>query len=249
MEDHLNYYKGLPEYYNDKSAIYRYQKKGDYLVMSESSYKAYREYDQDFKIESTVAILKPNTLYKDWEVSLPGSHNRLNAAMAYQVARLLDIDENIIREALASFPGILGRLELIESTNNIYYNDTNATTPEATTLSIQALANKYNKKINLIAGGVSKGFSNYDNLIKAINNNVKNLVLFPGGIADKIRNELTIDHAEVSSMSEAVKYINDKISDLENEIVLMSPAGSSFGLFRNEYDRGDQFVESVNNLR
>lgn len=246
MEDHLNYYKGMPEYYFDKSAIYRYQTKHDYLVLSNSSYEAYRTYDTDFKISSTTAIVKPNILPKDWKFSQPGEHNRINATLAFQALKFLGISDDIIKDGLVTFPGVVGRLQKVTTKAGIsFYNDTNATTPVATARSIKALHDKYGTKVSLICGGVSKGFNNYDDLIETINKYCDQVCLFPGGIADAIANKLQIPIQSANSMSQAL----DRLIKADTKIVLMSPAGSSFGLFKNEYDRGDQFVESINKFK
>ena len=249
MPDHLNYYKGMPEYFYDKSAIYKYQTKNDYLVLSSSSYEAYRQYDIDNKPNAKTAIVKASILMKDWEYSQPGEHNRLNAAMAYQVAKFIDISDEIIKEALASFPGVPGRLELVHQDSNKvrYYNDTNATTPESAGLSIKAINEKYGKPV-VICGGVSKGFPNCKALETALNHYAAAAVLLPGGIDESVRGGLKVPYKQVGSMQEAVLVGSKYVDQLASKALMMSPGGSSFGLFKNEYDRGDQFDSAVRSL-
>jgi UDP-N-acetylmuramoylalanine--D-glutamate ligase len=247
MSDHLNYYQSMPEYFSDKLAIYAYQGTSDHLVLSVSSYEALEKYS-DTKPYAKTAIVKPSILMKDWHYTQPGEHNRLNAAMAYQVAKFLNINDDNIKQALGDFAGVSGRLERIDEVGDIdFYNDTNATTPDATAQSIKAIANKH-EKIIIICGGVSKGFTSFEVLIESINQYTSGAVLLPGGVANSIESDLEVPIYQADSMSTAVKTAVDLARANNSKSVLMSPAGSSFGLFKNEYDRGDQFVAAVRNL-
>lgn len=248
MPDHLNYYAGMPDYFFDKSAIYRYQDKNDKLVLTKSSYEAMRLYDSEFKVKGSTAVVKPSIMRKDWHFTQPGQHNRLNATQAYQVAKFLDISDEIIKEALETFPGVPGRLEFIDEINGVkFYNDTNATTPDATAASIQAIRQSVDRCV-VICGGISKGFREFEVLIKALNSYVQKVILLPGGIADAIVDSLTTDYVMVSDMQSAVQQAYTIAIETGAQSVVMSPAGSSFGLFKNEYDRGDQFVKAVKDL-
>ena len=246
MPDHLNYYKGMPEYYRDKSAIYKYQSKGDYLVLSENSFSQIQKYDANFKSKATKAVMKPNLIPGNWKFSQPGEHNRINAGQAYQVAKFLDIDDELIKKALETFLGVPGRLEKISEINGIeFYNDTNATTPEAVSASLRALESK---EIYLIAGGVSKG-SDYTEMIRTINETVHKVFLFTGGVAQIVKPKLKVPFTEIETMTEGVQKAYGSAIDSQGEpIILMSPGGSSFGHFKNEYDRGDQFNVAVKNI-
>jgi len=86
---------------------------------------------------------------------MPGEHNRYNAACALAVARELQIPDDISKAALESFAGVPGRLELVREVRGVkVYNDTTATTPEATLAAIAALDPKHTI---LIMGGADKG--------------------------------------------------------------------------------------------
>lgn len=154
-----------------------------------------------------------------------------NAAIA--VAKILKIPKNKISKSLKNFKGLWGRLQLSKEKNGIkYYNDTCATMPDATIYALKSLKT-YKKKIVLIAGGVNKNL-NYDKLRKEIPKYVKTLILFEGG---------AFPEGKIRTMKEAVKLAEE--SAKKGDIILLSPAAASFNLFKNEFDRGEQFIKAI----
>ena len=127
MPDHMNYYKGdMDRYFADKAAIARFQKAGDVFVTTPEIKE---------KIEARSAPLAGTcitdaALPADSELSLPGEHNRSNAALAAAAARALGVPDEIIKKVLKEFRGLPGRLAYLGEKNGIkFYNDSNATTP------------------------------------------------------------------------------------------------------------------------
>src|SRR3989344_8503529 len=107
---------------------------------------------------------------------MPGEHTRSNAACALAVARALNISDGISKKSLTEFSGVPGRLELVREVRGIkIYNDTTATTPEATLAALDAL----NKNIILIAGGADKGL-NMNKLLLEIPKHAKRVILLAG---------------------------------------------------------------------
>ena len=141
------------------------------------------------------------------------------------------------------------------------YNDNNATTPDATIAALYALGSSpaslhsklvtgrsgKNKNIILILGGSDKGL-NISKLVKEIPLYCRAVVLLPGvgtktvKLSDK---ELKIKKVATlrSAVKEAMRFAK------KGDIVLFSPAFASFGMFENEYDRGDRFIYEVRKLR
>lgn len=242
MQDHQNYYVSMREYFNDKANIFKYQKDEDFLVTGKSAFDAIQKYWKKH-IESTVALARTSMLPKDWKLVTPGEHHRENAAIAMQVAEILKIKPDITRSAIASFKGVEGRLECVKSKRGVsIFNDNNATTPEATRAALEAFPSG---KIVLIAGGTDKELD-YSSLGPVINERVKRLVLLPGSGTDKLRKFLTIPSSEHDSLKEAVEVAWKECE--EGDVLLFSPAGSSFELFNNEYERNDEFMEYARKL-
>ncbi len=244
MPDHMNYYKGdMDRYFQDKAAIARFQKSGDYFVTTTDIKEKIAA--QFGALQSTVTT--DPTLPEDWQIALPGEHNRRNAAFACAVAHALGIPDDVIKEILKTFAGLPGRLEFLGEKNSIaFYDDGNSTTPEATIAALDALAAK-NRPIILIAGGSDKELD-FRDLIPKIKASVKKLVLFEGKATDKIKTLLagTFPFTTAGSMEEALSAALGVAEP--HDIILLSPGATSFGIFRNEYDRGDQFKAAVEKI-
>ena len=138
-------------------------------------------------------------------------------------------------------------MELIREVDGIkYYNDTTATVPDATIAALKAL-DEGKENIILLAGGSDKELK-YENFVKELDEKVKKLIFFKGNATDKImallRDKSNI--SVVSSMEEALIEVSD--TSIKGDIVLLSPGATSFGIFENEFDRGDQFNELVKKL-
>lgn len=237
--DHLNYYHGdLKQYFADKAHIFEYQTEKNYLITTEKVLALARKYGYDPR--GTVVI--PETLSRDWHLKMPGEHNRANASFARAAAQVLHVEELLIREVIESFAGIPGRLQLIREIDGIkFFNDTTATTPEATIAALQTLGSAQSKVV-LIMGGSDKELD-MSELLSEIPKYCKGVVLLPGTGTDK----LDIKEAEaIDSLSDAVEKAC-ALAEVGDSIVL-SPAFTSFGMFQNEFDRGDQFTDIVNKL-
>lgn len=245
LPDHMNYYKGdMDRYFQDKAAIARFQKKGDAFV---STRAIIEKIDRRFGVLESVCIADP-VLPADWEVALLGVHNRANAAFACATARALNISDDIIKKTLETFTGLPGRLELLGEKNGIrFYNDGNSTTPEALSAALDALA-PLGRPIVLIAGGSDKELD-YATLVPKIERSVKKLVLFNGKATDKIKALLSpgLQYATAASMDEA--FAAAIAAAAPGDTVLLSPGATSFGIFKNEYDRGDQFKAAFASLK
>lgn len=247
MPDHMNYYKDdLRAYFYDKSAIYENQKKDDALVVSEPVERFMREFDL-LPEASNIQVVRSNDLKDLPELFVPGEHNRLNAGLAKRALLAIGIDESRAERHLADFRGVSGRLEKIREKDGVtFYNDTTATTPEAGTAGVRALGDS---ELILIAGGSDKGLD-FTQFVRAIDENVRELILLPGAGTDRLRKELEDTRfgkvEPVNTMKEAIK----KATALARvgDVVLLSPGCASFGLFKNEFDRGDQFVSAVKAL-
>ncbi len=239
MNDHLNYYKGnLEKYLHDKAQIFLHQKQNDYLVTTPGvAHLITAKYLG--RNQHPPIVASANDIPEDWQLLIPGEHNKENVALALAVARILKIKDEISREMIESYRGVSGRLELVKTYKGIkIYNDTTATTPDATLAGLRALG----KKTILIMGGADKSLD-MTKLVEAIPSSSKAVVLLSGTGSDKL--EIKDAHKAKSLEMALQKALN---LATEGDTILFSPAFASFGMFKNEYDRGDQFMALVGNL-
>ncbi|MBY0472797.1 UDP-N-acetylmuramoyl-L-alanine--D-glutamate ligase [Patescibacteria group bacterium] len=237
MPDHLNYYAGdLEKYFWDKANIFTHQKAGDKLVVGEQILQKIQQ------ANPPVAPLVPPPIPESWNLKIVGMHNRENAALAALTLRMLGLSDDEIKHGLETFEAVEGRLQFVREVNGVkIYNDNNATTPEAT---LAALSSFDPSKTILIAGGSDKNLPL--ELLAEKMRQCKKVFLLAGGGTDKLK-ILLPDSPIYGTMEEVVR---DAFSAAAlGDVLLMSPAFASFGMFRNEYDRNDQFMEVVKQLQ
>lgn len=243
--DHMNYYPTMNEYLADKAKIFLNQKAGDTLVLGLPVADTILDtYGAD--IRSHIAIANPAHFPDHWGINIPGAHNLLNAVCAIEAARALKVPDEHIRNAIASFKGVPGRLELLGEKRGIkIYNDTTATTPEATIAALHAIQGG---NIILIMGGADKGLDMKE-LAALLPAYTKKVVLLKGSGSEKFA-ALYPSSVEGSipkaSLREA--FEDALLGARSGDSILLSPAFASFGMFRNEFDRGDQFTALFESL-
>lgn len=246
MDDHANYYKGdTSAYFADKANIFLYQEESDVLVTTPEVFEQIKTFatGKNITLGQEVVLVDSSIVPEDAILSMPGEHNRLNTALAIAACRTLGLSDDEIFDAVASFPGVEGRLQLLGTHNGVkIYNDNNATTPQATKVGLEAVGG--NKNVILIMGGADKNI-NASDLLEVIPNYCKKVILLPGTGTDKIKDALnnSVASEPVSSMEEAVQMAVG--SSESGDVILFSPAFASFGLFTNEYDRNDKFAVAV----
>ena len=246
--DHMNYYRNAAStddeamrlYFADKANIFLNQDESDTLVLGEQVAPFVKEYGYQQKIRSQVTIAGAKHLPKGAKLQILGEHNRYNAGLAAQAARALGVDDETIKAALESFRGLPGRLEFLREVKGVkIYNDNNSTTPDATIAALRAFGEQ--KNIILIMGGADKGLD-MSALVEEIPQHCKKVILLAGTGTDRIIDQLPAA-STVGRLCEAVTEAMS--SATPGDTIVFSPAFASFGLFTNEYDRNDQFVELV----
>ena len=177
-------------------------------------------------------------------LSLKGKHNLQNSMAAATVAHLLKITNQDIKESLSNFQSINHRMENVLTIQKVkYINDSKATNVNAVYYALDSMKNS----TVWIVGGVDKG-NDYNELLPLVREKVKAIICL--GLDNKkiIETFSSISDLilETTSMSEAVNFAY-KIAK-PNDAVLLSPACSSFDLFEDYEDRGNQFKECVRKL-
>ena len=235
MPDHQNYYPDMRSYFFDKALIFRYQDAKGSLFVGTSVIKRVEEE------HPPVAPIVPPALPLEWNLKVPGEHNRENAALAAAAVRALGISEEEVREGVETFEGVEGRLQFLREVNGVkIYNDNNATTPEATLAALTAL-DVGKKNIVLIMGGADKNLD-MSALLYEVAKTCKRVLLLAGTGTSRIV-PLMSDYSVYDDIGAAVAEAAKSAEP--GDTILFSPAFASFGLFKNEYDRNDRFVSAV----
>lgn len=270
--DHLNYYKNIEAYIKDKKHIYLNQTANDYCIINwddEILNKLEPEIKSQIIKYSKNRISRGRSVFIDQgiiylnngidekkvleikEIKIRGEHNLGNILAGIGAAYAAGVSLGDIHSAILSFKGIPHRLELVRELGGItYYNDTAATMPESAVFGIKS----FEQPIILICGGADKNLDMAP-LARAIHENAKGVVFLKGAATDKIiaeiRKILPEDERDkkftvVETMDKAVEVA--RIATEAGDVVLLSPGAASFGLFANEFDRGNKFKEAVNKL-
>ena len=182
------------------------------------------------------------------EIKLPGIHNVENYMAAIAAVDRL-VPDKIIRDFAKNFGGVEHRIELVRELDGVrYYNDSIASSPSRTIAGLNA----FPEKVILIAGGKDKGIS-YGSLGPVVNEHVKLLILC-GATAGVIRASVEqaenyggLEIADVEDYHQAVSLARSRAK--EGDVIILSPASTSFDRFANFMERGRVFKEIVNSLK
>lgn len=181
---------------------------------------------------------------------LPGRHNLENALAAITATWPWVKEPSIIAEGLRSFAGLPHRLELVRELDGVqYYNDSFSSAAGAAVAAIRA----FTAPEVVILGGIDKG-ADFTELAQVIKDapNVKQLIII-GKIRHKLADVLRqngvtqpVQVTDVQTMREIVGLARQAAAP--GDVVILSPACASFDMFKNFYDRGDQFRSVVQGL-
>ncbi|HEU4409416.1 MAG TPA: UDP-N-acetylmuramoyl-L-alanine--D-glutamate ligase [Polyangiaceae bacterium] len=182
--------------------------------------------------------------YEASVIALKGEHNLLNASAAVALAAAMGAGREAIAGALASIGPLPHRVELVGERGGVrYYDDSKGTNVGASVAALRGLAEA---RCVLIAGGRDKG-GDYGPLVEALRAKGRALVLI-GEAAERIERaaggSLPVERA--SSMDDAVARAS-RLAE-PGDAVLLSPACSSFDMFRDYHDRGQAFARAVRAL-
>ena len=250
LPDHMNYYTGsMEKYFADKANIFLYQSESDTFVLGAQLTLFVKEFGYQAKIKAQTFVSDSSNMPKHTTLQIPGEHNRYNAGLASDAARALGVDEDSIKEALESFIGVEGRLQFLGQVRGVkIYNDNNSTTPDATMAALSALGNIDTKNVVLIMGGSEKNLD-MGPVLQVAQRMCKKVILLGGAGTERIFSEVLQSFPDTlvyQSMSDAIPTAFTACAP--GDTLLFSPAFASFGMFKNEYDRNDQFVAAVKAL-
>jgi len=257
--NHLDWYESYKEYIGAKTQILKNLDHDDYLIYNLDDkliceiVKECPAKKLSFSLNITNALasshnnvlhLDGKSLIRTEEIKLNGSHNYQNAMAATIAADIAGINRSSIIKVLKTFEGVEHRLEYVTDINGVHFiYDSKATTVE----SLQVALTSFRSPIILIAGGKDKG-GDYSKINHLISKNVRRAVLI-GAAKDRMADtwDDLIPLCRSDSLAEAIKIALDQAKPGEN--VLLSPACSSFDMFKDFEDRGQKFKEIVRTLK
>lgn len=240
--DHMNRYQSMTDYITAKKLIFDFQNSGDYLVLNKDNSQTRRlGKTAKSKVVYFSSSELPGSIASS--IKLKGKHNLENLAAAVAVGRIMKIGSKTIQAAVKDFKGVPHRLEFVRKVDGVsFYNDTCATIPEAT----MAALSIFNQPVILIAGGADKNLDFSQLAQKIKDSTVKSVILLEGTAIAKLKK--VIEGKLIGGCFNDFKkaILAAKKAAKPGDVVLLSPACASFGMFRNEFDRGEQFRRVVN---
>ena len=266
--DHLDRYQNsFKNYTESKFRIFTNQKTPDALVYSVDDTQAkrgahrarsergiatyafshQREVDQGAFLRDGRIVLhleEETDLMSTADLSLRGRHNTDNSLAAAIAARVIEVPLGDIRKSLSTFEGVAHRLETVRDVDGVrFVNDSKATNVNAVWYALES----FHEPIILIAGGRDKG-NDYTQLKPLVRKNVRAVIAI-GESAEKVHRELGQEapHSEIAETLELAVQRAFAVAE-GGDVVLMSPACSSFDRFENFEERGDSFRRAVMNL-
>ena len=277
MSDHQDRYANMDEYIADKRVIYQGQEADDFTVAGADSWGrsfhaetrgqslvyadsplgagvsggwlggagepgyacARGEPLPGLAVDRVVELVPAHPL-------VPGIHQKRNLLAAGLVLLGLGLDADTIREGFADFGGVPHRLEFFHEANGVrYYNDSAATIPEAAAAALEALG--ADAPVLLVCGGTDKKLD-FSPLTSAAHK-AKAIILLEGSGSEKLRRDLEALGIAYNGPFDSVEKAAAAASELarNGDRVVLSPGCASFGMFLNEFDRGNKWKAAVCN--
>ncbi len=268
-EDHLNTYADFADYAATKRGVTRYQTRGEWLVVNRDDPEAWQaagesaatvvpfgegDRDDDGAWSTADELLwRWNGLQLRWPLpqspALAGRHGARNALAALAASILAGASADAIGCGLAEFRGVKDRMETVAEIDGVtFINDTTATAPIATVAALNALTHG-TRQIHLLAGGADKRLDPSP-LAAAVAQCGALVYLFAGtatpALAAALKERGVAPRGPFAGMTEAVAAARHEAT--AGDVILLSPGCASFGLFRDEFDRGERFREIVKAL-
>lgn len=259
--DHQDIHASMAEYVEAKANIAKFQHADDLLIYhptnafsaevasKSSAQKKQYQSPEGACVRGQDIVIDGNVICSKSEVGLIGPHNLDNICAAITASWNYTQDIVAIKQAVIRFKGLPHRLEFVREVDGVkYYNDSFSAAPGAAVAAMQA----FEVPEIFICGGYSRGLD-FTELAKAFarQKNVKKVVLI-GQTRNSIAEALAKNNFDMTAVTEAAD-LNEAVSMCKSsaaagDVVVLSPGCPSFDMFKNFYDRGDQFKRIVEEL-
>lgn len=263
-DDHLIRYKNINEYARAKFGIFMNQSANDYAVINsqdkhtakgKSGIKArLYQFAINKKIRRGAYYKNSRIIYVDGSGNetafaiknprLAGTHNIQNTMMCIIISKLLDIPNAVIQTTINDFHGLEHRIEFVTTIDGVEYcDDSKATNVDA----VAAALKIFLKPVILIMGGRDKR-GDYSPLLPHVKNKVKLLIVLGEAgkqIAEVFHEIVKVEFADSIQSAVAAAHRSAR----QGDVVLLSPACSSFDMFTDYTERGDAFKSAVMKIK
>ncbi len=259
--NHLDWHTDYNEYIEAKTNIFRHMKRENKLVLNADNSDSAallplahvnvkmfsRKLNASVCLRGSMIVCEGEDVLDINDIKLPGMHNVENYMAA--VAAVWGLaGKDAIEYVAKNFGGVAHRIELVREKDGVkYYNSSIDSSPNRTINTLRV----FPEKVIMIAGGKDKGIP-YDELGGPIADHVKTLILI-GATSDKIAAALDasgrageVEVVRAATYPEAVTAAASRA--VSGDVVLLSPASTSFDMFNNFEERGELFKKLVNEL-
>lgn len=269
VPEHLNWHEDMAEYIRSKQNLFRYQDSGKLAVFNRANQLSVEIASSSparkisYEVPAIGELPKSNSgatvtgdavcmdrvpICHTSEVLLRGRHNLENVCAAVAATwEIIDGKSEVAKAAIASFTGLVHRLEYVRTLDDVqYYDDSFGTTPETAMVALKA----FSEPKVIILGGSDKG-ADFSQLAKMLATQDIRKVILIGQTAVKIR--AALDSAGFHNYINGGRNMGEIIASVRNyaepgDVVLLSTACASFDMFKDYQDRGDQFKVTLNAL-
>lgn len=249
FEEHLDYHGDFAAYFEAKKRIAKFQREADVFIYNRELPKL-AEFAKSVKSHQIgFGAADFAKLLGGAKTKLVGAHNKLNILAAYRAVSQFGVTLTQFKKALATFSPVAHRLETVRTLGKVrFVDDSISTVPQSTLAAMEAL--KDEPAIVLILGGMDRGVSLLPLKALADYPNLKGVVL-AGQTADKLESVLANLPAKVVNlgMVKMAKVVPAAAKLLGTEgVVLLSPAATSFDMYRDYVDRSEQFKAAAKKI-
>jgi UDP-N-acetylmuramoylalanine--D-glutamate ligase len=247
--DHLDYHDNFENYISCKLKILDFLSNNGTLILNKDN-KLLNELINKEKYQR-INILKTKTInYKDFinnNSSLDGVHNHVNASIAIELAKSLNINDKKIKLSIKSFKGLPHRMEILYASKKIkIINDSKSTNGESTAAALSSFYNVF-----WIVGGEPK----IDGIGKAkdyLDRVVESFIIgesydFYATEISKYRKKIRLNKCITLKIATELAIKKAQTSNLKKLVILLSPSAASFDQFANFEERGNKFKKIINN--
>lgn len=236
--DHLDRYDSVESYAQAKAAIFLYQKPDEIVLLNQEN-----EWTDHFSSQAPSIVLRVTpTLYPEIlsHTQLRGKHNAWNCAFAITIAKHCGVNEEQIIQSMQSFTGAPYRQQVVgEWQGKRFINDSTSTTPEAVIAALDSFPDAA-----VIIGGTTKKLP-LEKLATHINGYQGEILFLNSSGTQELMKLLKKEYPMFDTLQDAFAASLHS----SKRTILFSPGFTSFELFKNEFDRAEQFDKLVDQLK